>query len=85
MAGLFARGLLACAPPSHVAGLFARGLQVRYSAVRKQGFAEQGAGFGAAELPVLDYTLQQYRLLPLLCTYAAYCFGALDPSTVYLD
>lgn len=40
---------------------------IRYSAVRKQGFAEDGK----TELQVLDYTQQQHRLFPLLA--ASYC------------
>ena len=51
-------------------------IAVRYSAVRRQGFKEGtdaetatgGAASGAAEHQVLDYTMQQYRLLPLLAS-----------------
>jgi acyl-CoA oxidase len=41
---------------------------VRYSAVRLQGYREDGA----SELQVLDYTQQQHRLFPLVA--ASYCF-----------
>jgi acyl-CoA oxidase len=41
---------------------------LRYSAVRHQGYD----GNGTTEVPVLDYTQQQYRLLPLLA--ASYGF-----------
>jgi acyl-CoA oxidase len=41
---------------------------VRYSAVRLQGFGEDGK----AEVQVLDYKQQQHRLFPLLA--ASYCF-----------
>eukprot|EP00536_Pseudo-nitzschia_multiseries_P014640 jgi/Psemu1/246220/estExt_Genewise1.C_7430028 len=44
-------------------------ITIRYSAVRKQGFAEDGK----RELQVLDYTQQQHRIFPLLafsyCTF----------------
>lgn len=40
---------------------------IRYSAVRKQGFAEDGR----SEMQVLDYTQQQHRIFPLLA--ASYC------------
>mmetsp|Transcript_27942 Transcript_27942/g.61542 ORF Transcript_27942/g.61542 Transcript_27942/m.61542 type:complete len:706 (+) Transcript_27942:195-2312(+) len=44
-------------------------ITIRYSAVRKQGFAEDGKN----EKQVLDYTQQQHRLFPLLafsyCTF----------------
>ena len=62
---------------SSAADYLAKGctVAVRYSAVRRQGFRDSGddnggmsAGGAAEELPVLDYRLQQYRLLPLLCT-----------------
>lgn len=41
---------------------------VRYSAVRRQGYNEDGT----TEKQVLDYTQQQHRVLPLLA--ASYCF-----------
>ena len=41
---------------------------IRYSAVRKQGYAEDGV----SELQVLDYKQQQHRIFPLLA--ASYCF-----------
>jgi acyl-CoA oxidase len=41
---------------------------IRYSAVRRQGFGQDGK----TELQVLDYKQQQHRLLPLLA--ASYCF-----------
>lgn len=41
---------------------------IRYSAVRRQGFTEDGK----SEVQVLDYTQQQHRLFPLLAS--AYCF-----------
>ena len=58
---------------SSAADYLAKGctVAVRYSAVRRQGFRDNGdksAGVDSEELPVLDYRLQQYRLLPLLCT-----------------
>ena len=58
---------------STAAEYLARGctVAVRYSAVRKQGFSQSDATFPAEELPILDYRLQQYRLLPLLCTACA--------------
>ena len=40
---------------------------IRYSAVRKQGFDEDGK----SEMQVLDYTQQQHRIFPLLA--ASYC------------
>jgi len=40
----------------------------RYSAVRRQGFGEDGA----TELQVIDYKQQQHRIFPLLA--ASYCF-----------
>lgn len=43
-------------------------INVRYSAVRKQGYAEDGK----SELQILDYRQQQHRILPLLA--ASYCF-----------
>ena len=43
-------------------------ITIRYSAVRKQGFAQDGK----SELQILDYTQQQHRLFPLLA--ASYCF-----------
>jgi acyl-CoA oxidase len=46
-------------------------IAIRYSAVRRQGFADPNAA-GGDELQVLDYTQQQHRLFPLLA--ASYCF-----------
>jgi acyl-CoA oxidase len=47
-------------------------ITIRYSAVRKQGFAEDGK----TELQVLDYTQQQHRLFPLLAaSYAIFFTG----------
>jgi acyl-CoA oxidase len=43
-------------------------ISIRYSAVRRQGFGQDGK----TELQILDYTQQQHRLLPLLA--ASYCF-----------
>jgi acyl-CoA oxidase len=43
-------------------------INIRYSAVRKQGYAEDGK----SELQILDYTQQQHRIFPLLA--ASYCF-----------
>lgn len=43
-------------------------IAIRYSAVRKQGYGEDGS----TELQVLDYKQQQHRLFPLLA--ASYCF-----------
>lgn len=42
-------------------------ITIRYSAVRKQGFAENGK----SEKQILDYTQQQHRIFPLLA--ASYC------------
>lgn len=52
-------------------------IAVRYSALRRQGFApEDGASAAGAELQVLDYTVQMHRLLPLVATsYAFHCAG----------
>jgi acyl-CoA oxidase len=44
-------------------------IAIRYSAVRRQGFADDHA---KSELQILDYTQQQHRLFPLLA--ASYCF-----------
>lgn len=41
---------------------------IRYSAVRRQGYAEDGK----TELQILDYKQQQHRIFPLLA--ASYCF-----------
>ena len=41
---------------------------LRYSAVRRQGFAEDGK----SEVQVIDYKQQQHRLFPLLAS--SYCF-----------
>jgi len=43
-------------------------ITTRYSAVRRQGYSEDGN----TELQVLDYKQQQHRILPLLA--ASYCF-----------
>lgn len=43
-------------------------ISIRYSAVRRQGFGQDGK----TEVQILDYTQQQHRLLPLLA--ASYCF-----------
>eukprot|EP00523_Entomoneis_sp_CCMP467_P010613 CAMPEP_0168738284 /NCGR_PEP_ID=MMETSP0724-20121128/10849_1 /TAXON_ID=265536 /ORGANISM="Amphiprora sp., Strain CCMP467" /LENGTH=710 /DNA_ID=CAMNT_0008785613 /DNA_START=10 /DNA_END=2142 /DNA_ORIENTATION=- len=43
-------------------------ISIRYSAVRRQGFAEDGK----KELQILDYKQQQHRLFPRLA--ASYCF-----------
>jgi acyl-CoA oxidase len=43
-------------------------INIRYSAVRKQGYAEDGK----SELQILDYKQQQHRIFPLLA--ASYCF-----------
>jgi acyl-CoA oxidase len=53
-------------------------IAIRYSAVRRQGFAttttgpNKEGGAEEEEVQVLDYTQQQHRLLPLLA--ATYCF-----------
>ncbi|CAE7824648.1 ACOX1 [Symbiodinium sp. CCMP2592] len=47
-------------------------IAIRYSAVRHQGFTGKGDG---SEMCVLDYTMQQQRLLPLLATAYAFHFG----------
>ena len=41
-------------------------IAVRYSVVRRQGFTGAAGEGSFAEHKVLDYTMQQYRLLPLL-------------------
>jgi len=47
-------------------------ITIRYSAVRKQGFAEDGK----SEMQVLDYTQQQHRIFPLLAlSYCAFFTG----------
>mmetsp|Transcript_44772 Transcript_44772/g.97463 ORF Transcript_44772/g.97463 Transcript_44772/m.97463 type:complete len:678 (-) Transcript_44772:354-2387(-) len=46
-------------------------IAVRYSAVRRQGFSSSAEG---RETLVLDYTMQQQRLLPLLATSYAFHF-----------
>jgi len=46
----------------------ATAITTRYSAVRRQGYSEDGT----TELQVLDYKQQQHRILPLLA--ASYCF-----------
>jgi len=43
-------------------------ISIRYSAVRRQGFGQDGK----TELQILDYKQQQHRLFPLLA--ASYCF-----------
>jgi acyl-CoA oxidase len=43
-------------------------ISIRYSAVRRQGFGQDGK----TEVQIMDYTQQQHRLLPLLA--ASYCF-----------
>jgi len=43
-------------------------IAIRYSAVRRQGFSEDGK----TEVQILDYKQQQHRLFPLLA--ASYCF-----------
>jgi acyl-CoA oxidase len=43
-------------------------INIRYSAVRKQGFADDGI----TEVPILDYKQQQHRIFPLVA--ASYCF-----------
>jgi len=48
-------------------------INVRYSAVRRQGYDEgRGGAKTGAELQILDYTQQQHRIFPLLA--ASYCF-----------
>eukprot|EP00439_Symbiodinium_sp_Y106_P012338 s4581_g1.t2 len=49
-------------------------IAIRYSAVRHQGFTGKGDG---SEMCVLDYTMQQQRLLPLLATAYAFHFELL--------
>jgi len=44
-------------------------INIRYSAVRRQGFKGDGS---KTELQILDYTQQQHRIFPLLA--ASYCF-----------
>jgi len=46
-------------------------ITTRYSAVRKQGFAEDGK----TELQVLDYRQQQHRIFPLLAASYAFYFS----------
>jgi len=47
-------------------------IAVRYSAVRRQGMTSKNDG---SEMCVLDYTMQQQRLLPLLATAYAFQFA----------
>merc|ERR1712166_24662 len=47
-------------------------IAVRYSIVRRQGFIDSTAG--TDENKVLDYTIQQHRLLPLVATTFAFHF-----------
>ena len=47
---------------------FASTIVIRYSAVRRQGYSDDGE----TELQILDYKQQQHRLFPLVA--AAYCF-----------
>jgi acyl-CoA oxidase len=44
-------------------------IAVRYSAVRRQGFTDRGDG---SEVCVLDYAMQQSRLLPVLANSFAF-------------
>ena len=51
---------------------------MRYSAVRRQGFAPEASHDkqqqGPKELQVLDYTIQLHRLLPLVASSYAFHF-----------
>ena len=47
---------------------FASTIVIRCSAVRRQGYSEDGEN----ELQILDYKQQQHRLFPLVA--ASYCF-----------
>lgn len=46
-------------------------INVRYSAVRKQGFAEDGT-----EVQIIDYKQQQHRIFPLIAAAYAFFFSA---------
>ncbi len=54
-------------------------IAIRYSAVRRQGFDETGAG---TENQILDYPSQQYRLLPLLAASVAFFFCGRSVQTL---
>ncbi|GMT02810.1 hypothetical protein PENTCL1PPCAC_24984, partial [Pristionchus entomophagus] len=54
---------------------------IRYSAVRRQGEINEGAG----EVQVIDYRTQQFRLLPQLARAFAFLFAAYEIKTLYLD
>lgn len=49
-------------------------ISIRYSAIRQQFPPRGSENKGVAEVPVLDYQTQQYRLLPLLATAYAFHF-----------
>ncbi|GMT34897.1 hypothetical protein PFISCL1PPCAC_26194, partial [Pristionchus fissidentatus] len=54
---------------------------IRYSAVRRQGEINEGAG----EVQVMDYRTQQFRLLPQLARAFAFLFAAYEIKTLYMD
>ncbi|KAF8385054.1 acox-1.6 [Pristionchus pacificus] len=53
---------------------------IRYSAVRRQGEINEGAG----EVQVIDYRTQQFRLLPQLARAFAFLFAAYEIKTLYM-
>lgn len=59
----------------------AASIAVRYAAVRKQ-FADEDSK-STAEVPVLDYTMVQFRLLPLIATAYALFFGTQELGALY--
>jgi acyl-CoA oxidase len=54
-------------------------IAVRYSAVRRQGFVER-SGTTGEENQVLDYAIQQHRILPILATSFAFKVSRLQCS-----
>ncbi|BEI86750.1 hypothetical protein CcaverHIS002_0700960 [Cutaneotrichosporon cavernicola] len=59
----------------------AASIAVRYTAVRKQ-FADDDSK-SPAEVPVLDYTMVQFRLLPLIATSYALFFSTQELGALY--
>ncbi|GMR33208.1 hypothetical protein PMAYCL1PPCAC_03403, partial [Pristionchus mayeri] len=56
-------------------------IAIRYSAVRRQGEINEGAG----EVQVIDYRTQQFRLLPQLARAFAFLFAAYEIKTLYMS
>ncbi|PIO71962.1 acyl-CoA dehydrogenase, middle domain protein [Teladorsagia circumcincta] len=55
-------------------------IATRYSAIRRQGEIEQGAG----EVQILDYQTQQFRLMPQLARAFAFMFAAYEIRDMYM-